>query len=68
MCHIHWYSIRKALECPEGPSGMVADDAIALAFMVRTRDARGSHAGGATLPGTTADATVVRFATTESCH
>jgi hypothetical protein len=58
MCHNHWYSIRNALEYTDGPSGMVADDAIA----------RGSQAGGAILFGTTADVTVVRFATAESCH
>ena len=68
MCHIHWYFMPNALEYTTGPSGMVADDAIAPAFIVRTRDARGSYAGGATLSGTTADVTVIRVATTESCH
>lgn len=58
MCHNHWYPIRNALLYSVGPSGMVADDAIA----------HGSQAGGATLSGTTADVTVVGFATTESCH
>ena len=68
MCHIHRYSIRNALEYTAGPCGVAADDAITAASVVRARVARGVHTGGAIPSGTTADVTVVRFATTESCH
>jgi hypothetical protein len=43
---------------------MVVEDAIAPAFIVRSHDSRGSHAGGAALSGTSAH---VRLATTENC-
>lgn len=65
MCHIHWYSIRCALECTAGSIGSVADSAIAAAIAVPAHNARGGRAGVATRFGTSGHMTVAGFATTE---